>query len=102
MLGIWSDLARRQVENDCEQNQRRGFGMNIILAVIALAVGWVVCGVMAYGITFGHFQNRWPELAEKERDIDIARAKSIAVTGPIGLVVSFFASGCCHWGFKWR
>lgn len=69
--------------------------MEIILALI-----WVVCGVLAYGLTFGDYQREWPELSVKNYQSDRQFAFFIAITGPIGLVVSLI-NNRGH-GFKWE
>ena len=65
-----------------------------------LAIGWAVCGFLAYGRTLAYFQRNWPDIADKGRAADIYKACLMAVIGPIGLVIAMLLSDS-H-GFMWR
>ena len=64
-----------------------------------LAIGWAVCGFLAYGRTLAHFQRNWPSLADGDREADVGRACVVATCGVAGLVVSIVGG---HHGFMWR
>ena len=56
-----------------------------------LVVGWVVCGVLAYGLTLADFQDRWPVLSYEHRRTDYAFAIVVGTMGPLGLVAAAIA-----------
>lgn len=73
--------------------------MNIWL-VLALVV-WIVCGVLAYGLTFAYFQDNWPALAWSHRVGDRVIASTFFLMGPGGLFVAFVGSRC-RYGLRYR
>lgn len=68
--------------------------------ILSLLVIWAMCGAFAYGITFGHFQRKWPSLADKEVAEDKMVAIVMAVCGPIGLIASYILSERVKYGLK--
>lgn len=64
-------------------------------------IGWVVCGVLDYGISFAYFQRNWPTLSEKNYYKDMRHSAIMALAGPCALVGTWVA-GCYGHGFKWR
>ena len=68
--------------------------------LIALAVFWCVCGVLAYGYTYAFYQREFPRIAYKARRYDRRLALLAAVLGPIGLVAAA-AGGQLKHGVKW-
>ena len=75
--------------------------MTDILIGLGIAC-WAACGVVSYGAYFGHFQNRWPDLAESGYTTDRTLAVIWAIFGPLGLFVAFVMSQGFRWGFKWK
>jgi hypothetical protein len=57
--------------------------MEVALAVI----GWIACGIVGYGITFGYFQNEFPNIAREWRTMDRCFAVFIGLTGPVGILI---------------
>lgn len=53
-----------------------------------LIAGWVVCGFVASGIAFAHFQRKFPGLRDDEFEADSFFSSFIGMCGPIGLVAS--------------
>lgn len=68
----------------------------------AILLVYSICGVLAYGITYGHFQNKWPRLAALERTSDRFLAIVVGLIGPIGLLVALMQSNMGRYGMKWR
>lgn len=62
----------------------------------SIAAAWIVCGVLAYGITFADFQAKAPEQGHHEFAIVMASG------GPVGLLVSLVASDYAKHGLQWR
>ena len=60
---------------------------------------WIICGLLAYGRTFAHFQRAWPSFAREDRESDALFAMGFALAGPIGLIAAL-----CRFrhGFMWR
>lgn len=74
---------------------------HITLVIILV---WIVCGILAYGITYGYFHREYP-LINHEKDIKrttffISIVQAMA--GPIGLVVSIFSSKFIKHGMKFK
>ncbi len=69
-----------------------------------LAVGWIVCGVLGYGLDFGYFQKRFPTIADKHYKTDLWSAVFLGVTGPFGLIVIVLVATLNRGlaGFKWK
>ena len=66
-----------------------------------IGFGWLVCGVLDYGLTFAHFQLEYPTLAERDYWKDVRRSFAGFLLGPIG-ILSTLACGFYDHGFKWR
>ena len=60
----------------------------MIYLITAAVVIYIVCGILAYGLTFAYFQRKWPEQAELRREGDAMLALQTALAGPIGLMVA--------------
>jgi hypothetical protein len=73
--------------------------LGTLLGLLALGAFWLVCGVVTYKATFAYFQQKWPTLAEEEREHDKAHARFMAAGGPIGLLVHALNSGF-QYGFS--
>ncbi|KKN17815.1 hypothetical protein LCGC14_0961970 [marine sediment metagenome] len=69
------------------------------MTIALIIAGWVLCGFLAYGLTLAHFQRIYPELADRDREVDRHRAFFMAFTGPIGLITALILS---RHGFMWR
>ena len=54
---------------------------NVIIAVI-----WVVCGVLSFGLSFGYYQNAYPNIAEKGYLGDFMFSLLVSLLGPITLI----------------
>ena len=68
---------------------------------LAAGVIWIVCGVWAYGLTFGHFQRRWPEIAKGMESSHRALALLLAIVGPLGVFIAL-TNGSAKHGLKFR
>lgn len=64
-----------------------------------IALGWAVCGFLAYGRTLAHFQRAYPLIADTNRGVDYQFALWQVPWGPISLLVVFFTY---RHGFMWR
>lgn len=58
---------------------------------------WIVCGFIAYGLSFAYLQNEFYLIAEEEHEKDRALALLLGILGPLGLlahiIVEFVQSG---------
>ena len=64
---------------------------------------WVILGILAYGKTFGHFQNKFPSIASEMVEEDRKFAFLVACFGPIGFFTTFILSEYpCQWKTKTR
>ncbi len=80
----------------------RRFGRNEIMGLaLAVLLVWLICGILAYGLTFAYFQRQYPTLAETEYESDFRFALSAGMAGPIGLGVCLLSGDWRH-GFKWK
>ena len=66
--------------------------------VIISLVGWVVCGVLAYGMANAHFSRAYP-LRYKGNHYFISMF--VAIAGPIGLVTTMISGGA-KYGFLYK
>jgi len=60
-----------------------------------IAVVWVVIGVFTYGAVFGHWQNKYPDIAEEWYGRDMAIAIGYGLLGPIGLLGAMLGAKLC-------
>ncbi len=70
--------------------------------IIIILFGWLVCGILGYGITFGDMQGSFPTIAEDGYRRHFTFAVFIGLLGPAGLIVSFFMSSFVEHGLKWK
>lgn len=66
-----------------------------------LAIVWVLCGVLAYGLNLAYFQRRFELLAEERHSIDVINSVLTGIMGPIGLLSTLLVCGF-KYGFMWR
>ena len=75
------------------------------LSAIIIASGWAVCGWLTVGISLAGQQaidwEEHPQFADKHYREDLGFAWALALLGPIGLLISFLASGFVENGFCW-
>lgn len=64
---------------------------------LIILVCWIVIGVFNYGMTFGHFQNNYPSLADIMRTEDIVFSIFCAILGPIMLLVFLIIKSLEPW-----
>lgn len=55
--------------------------------------GWIMCGVLAFGLTLAHFENQFPQFAYKDRRGNLTLAFAILVGGPLGLISALLGGG---------
>jgi uncharacterized membrane protein YraQ (UPF0718 family) len=69
-----------------------------------IVIGYVVCGVLTYGWTFGWFQNRFPGIAAHCYKDDMAYAVFVGIFGPVGLcgILTLMAVHRSYEGFKFK
>lgn len=68
--------------------------------LILAALGWIACGIAAYGLIFAHFQRKYPRLAYEDRWNDWRLAVFMGVIGPPGLFVALVKYEGYGWMFK--
>lgn len=62
-----------------------------------ILICWIVIGVFNYGMTFGHFQNSFPTLADIHRTEDIIFGIFCGIIGPIMLLVFLVIKSLESW-----
>ena len=73
------------------------------MTAVVVTVAWIVCGVLVYGIAFGHAQGEQEVgYAEMNYRSDSGVAALFSLFGPIALVVMFFLTGFAQHGLKWK
>lgn len=69
-------------------------------------IGWIVCGVLSFGLSFAYFQRAYPMFAEAVYRTDWIESFVCGLFGPIGLLATFFfiklVSLNGYQGFKWK
>jgi hypothetical protein len=66
-------------------------GGKVMFKIALCILGYTLCGVLAYGFSFAHFQKQAPRFTAHNRRFSLL----MACCGPAGLLASFFLSG--HW-----
>ena len=69
--------------------------------LVGLAIAWVVCGVLAYGLDFAYFQRKYSPIADECYKKDRRNAVIVGFGGPIALLMTL-ACGGIEYGFKFR
>lgn len=69
--------------------------------MIVLGILWLICGIFAYGITYGYFQSEYPKFAKERCYADGLLALFMGCMGIIGLITSYFLSNFARRGLKW-
>ena len=72
------------------------------MILILFIILWVACGVATVGITFAYFQSKFPLIAAENEREDLGAGFLFGLTGPIGLIVLFFATGFAQFGWRIR
>jgi hypothetical protein len=75
-----------------------------MMSTSLIVVGYAVCGVLTYGLTFGWFQNRFPGIAACYYKDDMALAMLASMLGPVGLcgILTLMAIHRSYEGFKFK
>lgn len=75
--------------------------MSVVVVLVALA--WIACGTLTFGIVMAYSWHKWPVLrSESQWMEDKGVALFFALTGPLGLGVTFLMSGLAHYGLLYR
>lgn len=69
--------------------------------VIVTAILWLLCGILSAGIDIAYFAAAYPTLKQYRKDLGEALLCGL-IFGPLALFVSFFYSGFCEHGIRWR
>jgi len=67
-----------------------------------IIISWVICGILAYGITFADFHYSYPLIAEERRWYYIKFSILFGLLGPFGLFASFLGSKFAKHGLKFK
>lgn len=77
--------------------------MEILIGYFIL---YVIQAILIYGMSFAHFQRRWPSLANKDRRGDINISIILALVGAIlpviGVLLILVLADRCRYGLKYR
>ena len=63
-------------------------------------VFWLICSVLAYGITLGYFLGKFKNNSMEDKGIYVLIAILYALLGPVGVFLSYFMSGFAEHGLK--
>lgn len=58
-----------------------------MIIIIALILGWIVCGVIIYGGVFAYYQEEYLGVAKRDLEADKEFALKVALGGPFTLIV---------------
>lgn len=71
-----------------------------MIAIICIVI-WVVCAILSAGIEFAYWQGKYPEIAKDEYQEDLGVSLLRGMTmGPISLIMIFFLTGFCKYGWR--
>lgn len=68
------------------------------MIVAACIAGWLGCGVLAYGLTYGYFMRHWRRDAYDRRYEHIPLAVAVGLMGPLGVTVAYLMGERAHHG----
>lgn len=68
---------------------------------LIIAVIWIACGTLSYGIVFAYFQKEFRLTAKSQEDIDRSFSLLAAACGPIFLISVLIEFGTKH-GLMYR
>lgn len=57
--------------------------------MIFIIIGWIICGVLHFGMFFAYFQRQYSLIADDDRHTDIVLGMITGLGGPLALVVDF-------------
>ena len=63
-------------------------------------IGWVLSGILAYGIIFSYFQNEYPPKLDDYYYLHMLIGIFVGLSGYIGLFVAFFCTQFMKYGLK--
>lgn len=72
------------------------FGVKVAIAV---ALIWLVCGVLTTGMWTAHFTYEFPDTVSVREELSMSMIPSLA--GPIGTIVTFLFTGFAEHGMCW-
>lgn len=70
----------------------------MIIGILIIGI-WIVCGVLAYGITLGYYQRKWKSIADETYYQDVGLSLFMFLLGPIGLLSQLLYCGT-EYGLK--
>lgn len=72
--------------------------------MLCIMIGYLICAFLCYGMLFSYTHSRFPSLAEEYYRENIGESLLFglffALSGPIGVTVTFIATGFAKYGFK--
>lgn len=71
------------------------------MIIAAVIIVWIICGILAYSLTFAYFQREFPLSSDTGYYGDCIIAIFIGILGLFGLIIHLVSGNCRH-GFKWR
>lgn len=73
--------------------------MKRVFTIVAIVTGWILCGVLAFGITLAFFEQEFPEFEHCKGDQSVAFM--IGAFGPLGLAEVYFLSDFANHGIQY-
>lgn len=74
--------------------------------VIGLVILYVIQAVLIYGMTFGHFQGKWPSLASEsyldDRIVAVCMGLTAGLLPLVGLILIFVLSEGAKYGIRFK
>jgi len=70
------------------------------IVIILLVITWVVCGILAYGLSFAYWQGQYSILAQRHYRGDMLISILLGLTGIAGVVVAIVGSRFAKHGLK--
>ena len=71
--------------------------------MVALYIlGYLVCYILSYGLTFAYFQREFPVIAKDKVKADVFFSLIFSTLGPISLILSIILGGFFKHGIKYK
>lgn len=74
------------------------------ILILGYFIGIIISAVLIWGLTFGYFQNRFPNLAQEDRGSDAALATGesmFSIFWPVTLPLAYMTSNFNEYGMRW-
>jgi len=70
--------------------------------MVLFILGWLLCGILNYGLMFAYWQREFPSLAEDAYEEDRMHSLVSSLAGPCALIACLYHTEFGKHGFKFK